>query len=685
MSNLQQAALAFARRGWSVFPLKEREKIPAVQGGFKVATCDTEQISAMWEHRPELNIGISTGSLSGGLVVIDLDVDEAKGEDGVYTLRKWEREHGELPETCTAISGSGGMHLYYICDKPIGCSVDNESGVDIRGDGGYVVAPPSIHPNGTPYAWEIAPEEGVARANDNVYRFIETYQKTRRQGEKFRLPDTIRAGKRNDTIMRYAASLQSRGEDDALILAACEAANKLKCKPPLSESEIAKVVESVTSKYKKGTPRGKNPDTDGVALMLNSNGKPQQTIENCSRVLAADPNLTGKLYYDERAYTRMVSGALPWDDREGDRVISDADYCGLAAYLERVYGLQQKQKAIDATIVICSRNRRNKVAEWLDSLTWDKTERIDTLLPIYLGCEPSDYNIAVMRLFMFGAVARAYEPGTKFDYMPVLVGRQGIGKSMFLRRLGHDSAWYCDNLNTIEGDTAAEKLRGMWIVELAELLATRRSKDVEAIKAFITSTVDVIRPKYARETEQRPRGCVFAGTTNNAQFLSDTTGNRRFLPVDCGVYDPAGSLFDPGVEEYFEQAWAEAIYKWKNEKPALVLDGRLQEYAIERQERFMEDDPRVGIIQEYLDNKIEIAKQRATAYDPKDIKTCVQEIIDNALPEQYKKPGAGMISVANSIHQIMQTRIEGWTRYPSKTGKTRCGDYGTQRCYIPMF
>lgn len=676
MSELSDAALSYAERGWAVFPLAERDKVPAVKGGFKVATDDAEQVSAAWGHRPQMNVGIATGTASGGLVVIDLDVDDMRGEDGIATLRAWESEHGELPETCTAVTGSGGLHLYYLCDRPVGCSVDNERGVDVRGDGGYVVAPPSTHPNGRRYEWEAPPEEGVARADSNVYAFIRSVQGERPRGAKFSLPDAIGAGARNDTLMRYAASMQARGEDDALILAACEAANRLKCKPPLPDADVAKIVESVTGRYEKG----RRPESRaGVALMLKQNGQPQQTIENCCRVLDADPALAGRFYYDMRGYTRMVSGPVPWDDRGGERAVSEADYCGLAAYLEREHGLMSKQKAVDAVVSTSMRNRRNVVAEWLDSLMWDGEERMGTLLPCFLGSDMSDYNVAVMRLFMLGAVARAYEPGTKFDYMPVLVGPQGIGKSMFLRRLGVRSDWYCDNLNTIEGDAAAEKLRGMWIVEMAELLATKRSRDVEAIKAFVTSTVDTIRPKYARETEQRPRGCVFAGTTNDASFLTDTTGNRRFLPVDCGVNEAPMSLFGPGAEGWFEQAWAEAAHVWKAERPTLVLDARLQAYAIERQEAFLEDDPRVGLIQRYLDARVKRELSKASP-DLSRVRVCAQEIVDEALPEQYVTRGASSLATVNAVHKIMQTRIAGWKR---REGKALCGDYGVQRCYIP--
>lgn len=670
MTKMSDAALDYVERGWAVFPLVERDKIPAVQGGFKAATHDTEQIEAAWGVRPNMNVGIATGTMSNGLVVIDLDVDADRGEDGLETLRLWEKEHGELPETVTALTGKGGMHLYYICNTPISCSVDNEKGVDIRGDGGYVVAPPSIHPNGRSYEWENHPEEySVAKADDNVYAFIRSIQGERKPGEKerFKLPDSIGSGKRNDTLYKQACSLQSLGYDDDLIFDTVMATNTRRCNPPLSASEVRSIVDSAL-RHEKGNAKPTVSETTigntNVAIMKKGN-KTLQTIENCTRVLNCDHRLAGRFRYSEIAYTRTVTLPVPWDNGEGTRPITDADYCGLAAFLEREYELMSKAKAIDAVTNAAMANKWNPLREWLESLQWDGEERISLMLPLFLGCEPSDYNMAVMHLFMQGAVRRAYEPGAKFDYMPVLIGQQGLGKSMFLRRLACKDEWYCDNFNTVEGDAAAEKLRGMWIVELAELLATKRQKDVESIKAFTTSTVDTIRPKYARETEQRPRICVFAGTTNNRHFLTDKTGNRRFLPVECGVAEPSMSLFGKDVEKHFEQAWAEAVRIYKTQRPTLVLDGSLQKYAQERQQDYLEDDPRVGVIQSYLDVQEEGAR------------VCVAEICEQALGlrrEEYY----GKRSLSNEIHAIMQHEIAGWRRIKKKV---KVPVYGAQYCY----
>ena len=674
---LADAAVKYASMGFAVLPLKPRGKEPNIAHGVKDATADVAQVKAWWERHPNDNIGLAMGAASGGIVAIDIDVDEDAGKDGYDTLRTWENAHGELPETATSITGRGGYHMLYRMEG-VSNSVGRDTAVDIRSDGGFIVAPPSIHPNGVAYQWEFDPEEfPPADADENVKAFVASVQPAKADGgERMSVKDGATKGSRNDTLYRMACSLQAQEWDDDAIRHTVRSYNDTRCEPPLPQAEVDRLLESALSKPKgrssamavrgeRASRGGEDGEAEEVpAMTLTDKGTPHQTIENCRRAILLDKDLKGRIYYDERAYTKMLVGPVPWDDRPGERPVTDADYCGLAAYMERWYWLTSKNKAIDALTLVAMRNRRNPVREWLESLEWDGIERVETLLSVFLGADPNEYNAAVMRTFMAGACARACEPGVKFDYMPVLHGSQGLGKSMFLRRLGTRSDWYCDNFNTLDGDAAAEKLRGMWVIEMAELLATKRSKDVEGIKAFITSTVDTIRPKYARETEQRPRTCVFAGTTNNATFLSDATGNRRFLPVACGVYEPAMSLFDQDAPAYFEQAWAEAYSRWKSGEWGLVLDAERQAEAMAMQSAFTEEDVRIGMIQEYLDT-----------CEP-NARVCALELIENALHVEGGNPPRKLV---NEIHEIMTNCVPGWAPYGQTKART---PYGIQRCYV---
>ena len=424
------AALSYARLGWAVVPLVEGAKNPATAKGFKNASTDEKTVRTWWMRNPNYNIGIACGN---GTMVIDLDVDEAKDEDGTATLRKWEDDNGKLPETATAVTGRGGLHMLYRIDGEARCSANPKLGVDVRGDGGYIVAPPSIHPNGTQYAWERDPREHeIAEADGNVMAFIEFVQgKKDEDGSKaLSIPGEIESGGRNNTLFKMACSLQSKGLSNSAILAAVMAENAEKCNPPLSNNEVRRLVESALTKEK---GNAEDPTKIKVALSKNENGKPHQSISNCIRALERDDRLAGRFRFNSIAYTKTVTLPVPWDDGEGERPIADWDYCGLASFLERRYGLMSKNKAIDAVTEVSMHNRYNPITSWLDSLEWDGEPRMDTLLPCFLGTDMSDYNVSVMRLFMMGAVARAYEPGTKFDYMPVLIGPQGLGKSFFLR------------------------------------------------------------------------------------------------------------------------------------------------------------------------------------------------------------------------------------------------------------
>ena len=240
--SLKEWALYYAERGLAVFPLEVRGKRPATKNGFKAATTDKEQINEWWCRYPDSNIGIATGRPSGGIVVIDLDEDEEKDKHGYEVLKEWQQAHGELPETWTSITGRGGYHFFFRDSAYNPCKTDLYHGVDIRGDGGYIVAPPSIHPNGRCYEWEIAPEDmDIAAVNDVVADFL-LGSSTRESREAFREPETIPEGQRVDSLVKLIGSQRSKGLSTDAIMAAVRAENEARCIPPLTEQELSREV-----------------------------------------------------------------------------------------------------------------------------------------------------------------------------------------------------------------------------------------------------------------------------------------------------------------------------------------------------------------------------------------------------------------------------------------------------------
>lgn len=697
LSELGQAAVWYCENGFAIIPLGtngESRKHPILKNGLKGWFDDPDDARKLWTKNPSLNIGIVCGEPSYGLIVIDIDVDEEKDKDGYATLSEWERTYGELPETAIAITGSGGMHyLYRTSRSGIKPSVNRKLGIDIRAGGSYIVAPPSIHPNGRRYEWQDHPDDvPIAMANDTVYDLIDYVQNnggesdghdnSKKENGKFKLPDKIEEGERDITLFRYACHLRAIGRTEEEMLNAVLGANFTRCDPPMSIGEVRDKVRSAC-RYEPGEDADDLPNVGrpgasaNVTLATNSKGRVLQTTANMLTAIKNDENLAGHFWYDTMSYTRMVTCPLPWDKREGERTITDEDYVGLVAYLEYAYGLTAKERIIDACQFVCRENERNPVVEWLDSLEWDGERRVGSLIVWALGAEPNEYNRAVERLFMLGAVARAYDPGCKFDYMPVLMGAQGIGKSKYVSLLAHIPAWYNDNFNTIDGDNAVEKLRGLWIAEMAELLATKKTREVEAIKAFITSTKDTIRPKYARETVQRLRVCVFIGTTNDHDFLTDSTGNRRFLPVECKAEMCNEWMFGDEAEKYIEQMWAEVVHVYKTEHPSLVLPSELEQTARNLQETHTEEHPVVALAQKIADEKLK--EKLPSAYDgTKMERLCIREVFIE-LPDDIRRNGFNKL-VQKDIITALDTDKK-WVRMP---GKQRTEDFGTVKCWIPV-
>ena len=253
LSPLGKTALQLVRWGFAVFPCKPNAKQPNTHHGLNDWSTKEDDIVDHWRYHPNDNVGIACGAPSGGLLVLDFDVDEEKGKDGLATVKEWERTHGELPDTCVAITGSGGRHYLYHTDRnTIRPSVNADLGVDVRCDGSYIIAPGSIHPNGTPYEWWASPDDcDIADADGNVYDFLDFIQRNggaeegaKKPNGKFKLPDKIKQGERDNTLFKYACSLRSIGRSDEEIKNAVIGANMTRCAEPLPMPDIDRICSS---------------------------------------------------------------------------------------------------------------------------------------------------------------------------------------------------------------------------------------------------------------------------------------------------------------------------------------------------------------------------------------------------------------------------------------------------------
>lgn len=336
-------------------------------------------------------------------------------------------------------------------------------------------------------------------------------------------------------------------------------------------------------------------------LRYDDNGRVKPTLDNMLKILVHDQALSGRIAFDRFASRYVAKGALPWNMTPGTRLWTDADDAGLRWYLENKYEVTGRDKVQDAMIMCAEQNGFNEVLDYLNSLKWDGVPRLDTLFIDYLGAEDNVYTRAVARKSLTAAVARAFEPGCKYDTMPILIGRQGAGKSTLIRTMG--KKWYADGLSTFEGKEAAENIQGKWIIEAGEMAGYTRAEE-NASKQFLSRQVDVFRQAYGRRTQEYPRRCVFFGSSNQYEFLKDITGNRRFWPVDIEAQKPTKNVY-VNLPGEVDQIWAEAVVRYKNGEPLIIEDNedvlRLAETA---RETHMESNSKTGIINEFLLQKV---------------------------------------------------------------------------------
>lgn len=415
-------------------------------------------------------------------------------------------------------------------------------------------------------------------------------------------------------------------------------------------------------------------------LQYNKNGAPLGTIDNVWLILENDSALAGKFALNTFSGRGEVLGPLPWNKADRRRPWEDNDNAGLYWYMEKAYGISSNGKVDGALSLHSAKHAFNDVQSYLNGLTWDGTERLDTLFVDYLGAEDSDYTRAVTRKAFVAAVARAMRPGTKFDQMVILSGPQGIGKSTLLDKMS--KGWFNDSIRTFEGKEASELLQGVWIVEVAELDAFRRT-DVSRIKQFISQRADRFRAAYGRHVKEMPRCCVFFGTTNSDEYLTDRTGNRRFWPVNVGEVPARLSVWQD-LPENLDQLWAEAVVRWRWGEN-LWLEGELEADARTQQEEHRERDAIEGMIFDWLDMEVpedwqswSIERRRAfwngqVAGDiklvPRD-RVCAAEVWCELLG---KEPGQARNGDSARINSIIEAA--GWSRKVAR----RCGPYGVQK------
>ena len=384
---------------------------------------------------------------------------------------------------------------------------------------------------------------------------------------------------------------------------------------------------------------------------VDENGKPKSSIDNFINILSFDP------FFQDIRFNELTG--MPETTTDKGRVIwTDVHDAEARSYIESKYGIYSPRKYEDAFRVLLEERSYHPIKERLSLLHWDGKERITHFLHKCMRAGDNEYTREVSRLIFAGGIHRLYNPGCKFDEMPVLIGTsQGEGKSTIVRWLNMSDEFFGE-VTEFEGQRGIEALEGAWICEVSELLAMTKTKDVEAVKSYLTRQNDRYRMPFDKRVTEHKRKCIFIGTTNKEQFLTDKTGNRRFYPVR--VWQQGYNLYEKEkeIKHYVEQCWAEALilYEKGELKPYVYPD--LIELVRKKQSDATQDDYRVGMIRDFLESKQEV---------------CIPMLWYEALGMRGDlKPTR---KDSNEIALIMQS-MAGWER--SETPK-RFKDYALQR------
>ena len=341
--------------------------------------------------------------------------------------------------------------------------------------------------------------------------------------------------------------------------------------------------------------------------------RPANIKSNFDRILLEDPVFSGlrkNLFLDRIE----IEGKLPWRNKEMQRrygnVWCDSDLVAALSYIARYYGdMHNKQMLEDSIETVADKRAFHPIIEKLSQLpAWDGVKRAESIFIDYLGAEDSAYTRAVTMKTLQALVERVKSPGSKYDYMIILDGGQGIGKTTMFDRLS--LGYHTDTLSLRDMDNlqkAYEQTQGAWIVEVSELAGAKKA-EVEFIKAFVSRREDKCRKAYGRYVDISPRQFALVGTTNEtSDYLRDPTGNRRFYPVHCyGIKDEDGKVdiyyaYKHFTAEVVAQVWAEVLQSLKDEPFSAELPANLKSEAESRQAEMTEKDDRLELVQKYVD------------------------------------------------------------------------------------
>jgi hypothetical protein len=600
-------AVWYASLGYRVFPCAG--KVPAIptqrahkkgcQGvcgkwghGFYDGTTDSDTIKAMWANYPGSNIGVRTGN---GLVVLDFDAEKGG------SITAFEAAFEVLPPTVTCLTGSGGgsQHTYLRLriEGSLACATEWADGVDIRADGGYVIVPPSIHPDtGRVYQWEADRSPEDIQVADAPYWLVPLFDIVRPERNGHAATPAapvdphavIYEGRREATLLKVLGAMQRNGASPQAMRAYAEEENA-RCEPHLDAQDLERLVNSiqryepepqmhVTKPHHVGgwrNPEGighptvagntvlkAEPANDDTSwhktewfqwsldpYIVNKKGKIEANNGTIMAVLRNHTDWAGRLWWDDFA-SKMFRGS------RDHRTELEEDHLTLigAEFADTYYIGVSSDRLMERCLYAAARLQRfDPLQEYLGSLPgWDMEKRLETWLLDCAGLADSAYHRFCSRNLIVSMIVRALDPGCICRSVLILEGPEEYRKSTFVSHLVPYPEWFDEISGSLDSKEAHLMVQGLWVAELSELDSLGRTEETR-LKSFISLRYDAHIPKFKNMRVSPPRRTIFVGTTNEAVYFK-STGNTRFLPVK--ILQP---MDIEGFLAIREQLFAEAL------------------------------------------------------------------------------------------------------------------------------
>lgn len=649
------------------------------------------------EYRPDFNCRHNFGVVLQHDDLI-IDVDPRNYKSGVDSLEKLKQDIGEL-KTFTVRTGSGGFHFYF--KKPATAIIKKKlkayPGIEFLSKGAQIVGACCVHPDTnklyTPY--NSTKLKDIAAAPDPLLDMLMVKNKVtghaRTRQTKY-IEDAAAISRYISYLETTEAAIEGEGGDDCTYKVACRGKDlglspattldlisdhyNVRCDPPWPPRELR---DKVNNAYEYGKDEvgclsfiKTFEDEDELDLPeweLDSKGNLKSSLVNACNFLSysefadgAKNPLYNCIIYNTLKNRLEFSKPAPWHHVKSlDNImfehleISDAEMINIKHFMDRATGLQWNRRDIqDAVIKVANDNQYNPVQHYIESLVWDGKKRLDNWLTKYCGAKDSAYTRAVGAKTLVAAVARTFHPGIKFDYMLILEGRQGIGKSTAVNILGGE--WYADIVLRTDHKDTVQLINGAWIIEVSEMAGLRKA-EIESLKAFLSRPTDSIRPPYGKTPQEYPRRSIFIGTINPppSGYLRDESGNRRYWPVWVKYVDI------PGLRKDRDQIFAEAYYRFrKNEK--LYLDKQKQQQQAQKEtELRMQQHPWLYVVSEYLDT-----------YDIKRI--TIQDLYRDAINGSLGTFKITDHAILSNIMQLLGWKTDGHGRYTPDNNNNKYED-----------